>query len=31
MAGQSFKDAWARQIHRQGESLGYYDDEPDAQ
>lgn len=29
-AGPSFDAPWVRQIHRQGESLGYYDDEPDA-
>jgi uncharacterized cupin superfamily protein len=29
-AGPSFAQAWVRQIHRAGESLGYYDDEPDA-
>jgi uncharacterized cupin superfamily protein len=29
-AGPSFQAPWVRQIHRQGESLGYYDDEPDA-
>ena len=29
-AGPSFQQPWIRQIHRQGESLGYYDDEPDA-
>ena len=30
VAGPSFDDPWVRQIHRKGESLGYYDDEPDA-
>lgn len=30
-AGPSFKEAWVRQITRRGESIGYYDDEPDAQ
>lgn len=29
-AGPSFDKPWVRQIQRQGESLGYYDDEPDA-
>lgn len=29
-AGPSWDKPWVRQIHRQGESLGYYDDEPDA-
>ena len=27
-AGPSWNAPWVRQIHRQGESLGYYDDEP---
>ncbi|MGE0398967.1 MAG: cupin domain-containing protein [Kofleriaceae bacterium] len=30
-AGPSWQNPWVRQIHRMGESLGYYDDEPDAQ
>ena len=30
VAGPSFDHPWVRQIHRAGESLGYYDDEPDA-
>jgi len=30
-AGPSFQEPWVRQINRRGESLGYYDDEPDAQ
>jgi uncharacterized cupin superfamily protein len=30
MAGASWEAPWVRQIHRKGESLGYYDDEPDA-
>jgi uncharacterized cupin superfamily protein len=30
-AGPSRESPWVRQIHRQGESMGYYDDEPDAQ
>jgi hypothetical protein len=29
-AGPSWNVPWVRQIHRKGESLGYYDDEPDA-
>ena len=29
-AGPSWNAPWIRGIHRQGESLGYYDDEPDA-
>ena len=29
-AGPSWNNPWVRQIHRKGESLGYYDDEPDA-
>jgi uncharacterized cupin superfamily protein len=29
-AGPSWNTSWVRQIHKQGESLGYYDDEPDA-
>ena len=29
-AGPSWNEPWVRQIHRRGESLGYYDDEPDA-
>ena len=31
VAGPSFDAPWVRQIHHRGESLGYYDDEPDAQ
>lgn len=30
-AGPSWTTPWVRQIHRKGESMGYYDDEPDAQ
>lgn len=30
VAGPSFDQPWVRQVHRKGESLGYYDDEPDA-
>ncbi len=30
-AGPSWDKPWIRQIHKKGESLGYYDDEPDAQ
>jgi uncharacterized cupin superfamily protein len=29
-AGSSATDVWVRQIHKKGESLGYWDDEPDA-
>ncbi|HVJ20068.1 MAG TPA: cupin domain-containing protein [Polyangiaceae bacterium] len=29
-SGPSFNEPWARQIVRKGETLGYYDDEPDA-
>lgn len=31
IAGRSRDETWIRQIHRKGESLAYYDGEPDAQ
>lgn len=30
-AGPSFEKPWIREIHRLGESLAYYEGEPDAQ